>query len=89
METENRKPEEMEFVKNFDRESNFVRKKVCVTNIPFARTVSFRPLLPRATLLRRFALGYKYSAHTGLNTKVLMVSILFIYKPDHLYEDGK
>ena len=45
-------------LKCFDRKFNSVRKKVCALNNPFAGTIYFRSFLPRATLLRRFALGY-------------------------------
>jgi hypothetical protein len=49
-------------------------KKIYALNKPFARTVFFRSFLPRATLLRLFAMGYKYAAHTRLKPQILIAS---------------
>lgn len=59
---------------NFDRQCNSlptgkagVRKKTYAKKNTPCRTVLFRPFIPGASLLRRFAPGYPYPAHTGLN----------------------
>ena len=73
---------------NFISEHDFnsVRKKVNSLNIIFALTVSFRAFIPGVPLLRRFAPGYQYFAHTGpnpnLHCKEFRITImkLFFFK---------
>src|SRR5665648_1192088 len=63
----------------FDREFNSVRKKVYALKNSFDRTAFFRSFIPGATLLRRFAPGYQYFAHTGLNPQLHSIAVQSFY----------